>query len=67
MQGVGLHMTDSDPINELNKRLDQAAAMIEQMQSVDYHDLPHEERMKHACVLHEVIEQAKIAAELLKR
>ena len=60
-------MTDSDPINELNKRLDQAAAMIEQMQSVDYHDLPHVERMEHARVLNEVIEQAKIAAELLKR
>jgi|GEM_PF-4968145 len=59
-------MTDTDPINELNTRLDQAAALIEQMQAVDYYDLSHEERMKHAGVLHEVIEQAKIAAELLK-
>ena len=60
-------MTDSDPINELNKRIDQAAALIEQMQSLDYYDLPHQERMKQACVLHEVIEQARIVAELLKR
>jgi hypothetical protein len=60
-------MTGTDPIVELNKRLDQAAELIQQMQAVDFHELPHEERMKHACVLHEVIEQAKIVAELLKR
>lgn len=60
-------MADPDPIEKLNQRLDQAVALIEQMQSVDYHDLPHDDRMKHACVLHEVIEQAKMAAELLKR
>ena len=60
-------MTDIDPINELNKRLDQAVALIEQMQSVNFYELSHEDRLKHASVLHEVIEQAKIAAELLKR
>ena len=60
-------MTNSNPIDELNKRLDIAATLIKRLNSVDIYELPQEERMKHANTLHEVIEQAKIVVALLKR
>lgn len=60
-------MTNLEAIDELNKRLDQVAALVEVIARKDFVDMSDEARQNYASVLAETIEQAKVVAEFLKR
>lgn len=60
-------MTNLEAIDELNKLLDQVAALVEVIARRDFVDMSEEVRQNYTSVLADTIEQAKVAAEFLKR
>ena len=60
-------MTNLEAIDELNRRLDQAAALVEVIARQGFVDMSDEVRQNYASVLADTIEQAKVAVESLKR
>ena len=59
-------MTNLEAIDELNKRLDQAAALVEMVGSRDFGNMTDEAREIYASTLADSIEQAKRAVSYLE-
>ena len=59
-------MDTIDAIGRINAKLDQAAALVEMIGNRDFGEMSDEARANYASTLAESIEQAKIAAALLK-
>ena len=59
-------MTNLEAVNELEKRLDQVAELVEVIASQDFADMSEADRRDYTSVLTDAIEQAKVAVEFLK-
>ena len=59
-------MDTIDAIDMINAKLDQAATLVEMIGNRDYGKMSDEARDNYVSILAESIEQAKIAAALLK-
>ena len=59
-------MDTIDAIDMINAKLDQAAALVEMIGNRDFRGMSDEARANYVSILTESIEQAKIAAALLK-
>ena len=60
-------MTNLEAVNELEKRLDQVAELVEMISSQDFADMSEADRRNYTSVLTDAIEQAKVAVEFLKQ